>query len=104
MASTVTREDSAPVTGTEGARPGISTRPAEPPDAPVVEEPLPSGLLADLDDASLVLSPDFIGSDRRAQGLWGRLRRATFSQRRSLLRLEGLVAALVVIVVVASVV
>jgi hypothetical protein len=104
MASTVTREDSAPVTGTEAARPGISTRPPGPRDAPVVEEPLPSELLADLDDESLVLSTDYIGSDRRARGLWGRLKRATFAQRRSLLRLEGLVAALVVIVVVASVV
>ena len=103
MASIVTGEDSAPVTGTPGARAGISTRPPSPTDAPAVEEALPPELLADLDDASLVLSPDYIGSDRRARGLWGRLGRASFSQRRSLLRLEGLVLALVVIVVVASV-
>ena len=104
MASTVTREDSAPVPGTDGARPEILTRPPHPAEAPVIEEALPSELLADLNDESLVLSPDYIGSDRRAGDLWGRLKRATFSQRRSLLRLEGLVAALVVIVVVASVV
>jgi hypothetical protein len=103
MASIVTGEDSALVTGTEGARPGTSTRTPNLTDAPTTEEALPPDLLADLDDASLVLSPDYIGSDRRAQGLRGRLSRATFFQRRSLLRLEGLVLALVVIVVVASV-
>jgi len=103
MASIVTQEDSAPVRGTGPARPGTPTRPAEPVEAPATEEPLPSELLADLEDGSLVLSPDYIGSDRRARGLWRRLRRATFSQRRTLLRLEGLVVALVVIVVVASV-
>ena len=61
-------------------------------------EPL-SDLLADLDDPSLVLSEGYIGADRRSGGLWARLRRVSFPSRRSLLRLEAVVVALVVVVV-----
>ena len=82
-----------------------------PSDGPVIEEAppslteeaLPPELLADLEDANLVLSPGYIGSDRRGQGLRARVLRATFAQRRSLLRLELLVVALVAVLVVASV-
>ncbi|HEV3130998.1 MAG TPA: hypothetical protein VGY51_03475 [Acidimicrobiales bacterium] len=83
-----------------------------PSDGPVIEEAppslteeaLPPELLADLEDANLVLSPGYIGSDRRGQGLRARVLRATFAQRRSLLRLELLVVAVVAVLVVASVV
>jgi hypothetical protein len=69
----------------------------------LVEHPLPSGLLADLDDPDLVLSADYIGTDRRERSRWARIRRATFSQRRALLRLEVLVVAVVAMVIVASI-
>jgi hypothetical protein len=71
--------------------------------ASATEEALPPGILADLDDASLVLSPGYIGSDRRGKGLRARVLRATFAQRRSLLRLELLVLAVVAVLVVVSV-
>jgi hypothetical protein len=67
-----------------------------------LEHPLPSGLLADLDDPDLVLSADYIGTDRRQRDRWARIRRATFTQRRSLLRLE-VVVAVVAVVIVASI-
>jgi len=67
------------------------------------ETPSPE-LLADLHDPELVLSPDYIGTDRRAGGLAARVRRATFEQRRSVLRLEVMVLALVAVVVVTSIV
>jgi hypothetical protein len=69
----------------------------------LTEEALPPELLADLEDANLVLSPGYIGSDRRGKGLRARVLRATFAQRRSLLRLELLVVAVVAVLVVASV-
>lgn len=47
--------------------------------------------LADLDDPRRVLSEGYIGVDRRRPGLPAALARATFSQRRSLLRLEFLI-------------
>jgi hypothetical protein len=67
------------------------------------EEALNPELLADLEDADLVLSPGYIGSDRRGKGLRARVLRATFAQRRSLLRLELLVVAVVAVLVVMSV-
>ncbi len=67
------------------------------------EEALPLELLADLEDANLVLSPGYIGSDRRGKGLRARVLRATFAQRRSLLRLELLIVAVVAVLVVVSV-
>ncbi len=114
MASIVTEEASAPAAGTDLPRPSawadmppLTPRPvptalAGSPTAPAVEEALPSGILADLDDSSLVLSDGYVGPDRRTDGLWAGLRRATFAQRRSLLRLEGVVLALVAVVVAAS--
>jgi hypothetical protein len=69
----------------------------------LTEEALPPELLADLEDANLVLSPGYIGSDRRGKGLRARVLRATFAQRRSLLRLELVVVAVVAVLVVASV-
>ncbi len=125
MASIVTGEPSAPTAGTDRSRPGagVDTPPLPPPSTlpwltslpslpalstaptavPSIDESLPSGILADLDDPSLVLSDGYVGPDRRTDGLWAGLRRATFAQRRSLLRLEGAVLALVVVVVAASV-
>jgi hypothetical protein len=75
-----------------------------PVDTPLVDHPLPGELLADLEDPDLVLTPGYIGSERRDRGRWARLRRATFNQRRSLLRLELVVVAVVAVLVVASVV
>ena len=72
-------------------------------DDQLIEQPLPSGLLADLDDPDLVLSADYIGTDRRERDRWARIRRATFTQRRSLLRLEVVVVAVVAVVIVASI-
>jgi hypothetical protein len=69
----------------------------------LTEEALPPELLADLEDANLVLSPGYIGADRRGKGVRARVLRATFAQRRSLLRLELLVVAVVSVLVVASV-
>jgi hypothetical protein len=70
----------------------------------LIEHPLPGELLADLDDPDLVLTPGYIGTERRDRGRWARVRRATFTQRRSLLRLELAVVAVVAVLVVASVV
>jgi hypothetical protein len=103
MAPNVTEENSAPAVGTEPALFHAWSDPTPVPGAPVTEPTLPSEILADLDDPSLVLSDGYIGSDRRTVGLWAGLRRATFSQRRSLLRLEGVVLVLAVVVVAASV-
>jgi hypothetical protein len=63
------------------AAPGVDT-----------EGPLAPELLADLDDPRLVLSEGYVGTDRRGTGFVARLLRATFTQRRSLLRLEIMVA------------
>ena len=102
MASIVTEETSAPGTLPDAARPQAWPDAVPVPGATVPETALPPELLTDLDDPSLVLSDAYIGPDRRTDGRWAGLRRATFSQRRSLLRLEGAAAALVAIVVVAS--
>ena len=66
-------------------------------------EPLSPELLTDLDHPRLVLSEGYVGPDRRGSGTWARLLRATFSQRRSMLRLELLVVAAVVALAAASV-
>jgi hypothetical protein len=75
-----------------------SLSPSDVPEASVVPE-APAEDLSDLHDANLVLSSAYIGTDRRARTRLARLRRATFSQRRSLLRLEGVIAAAAVLVV-----
>jgi hypothetical protein len=75
-----------------------SPSPSDVPEAPAVAE-APAEDLSDLHDANVVLSSDYIGTDRRARTRLGRLRRATFSQRRSLLRVEGVIAAAAVLVV-----
>jgi hypothetical protein len=61
----------------------------------VAEEALSSAFTAEINDPSLVLSPGYIGPDRRATGLRALLARSTFKQRRSLLSLEFLVVAVV---------
>jgi hypothetical protein len=66
--------------------------------------PLPASLLADLDHPDLVLSDGYVGPDRRGSGRLARLRRATFGQRRSMLRVELVVVAVVAVLVAASVV
>ncbi len=99
MASIVTEDASAPAVAADVTRPDGWLIAAAVPEVAVPEtEPL-SDLLADLDDPSLVLSEGYIGADRRSGGLWARLRRVTFPSRRSLLRLEAVVVALVVVVV-----
>ncbi len=55
-----------------------------------------------LDDPGLVLSPGYVGPDRRAAGLRNRVLRATFKQRRSVLSLEFVVVAVAVIVCLAT--
>jgi hypothetical protein len=66
--------------------------------------PADAGLLADLDEPNLVFSEGYVGPERRGAGLVARLRRATFAQRRSMLRLEMLVAAAAVLLVIATLV
>ena len=61
------------------------------------EAALQSAFRDELDDPGLVLSPQYIGSDRRRTGLGARLIRATFGTRRSLLRFEVLVVAVAVV-------
>ncbi len=57
-----------------------------------LDAPLDPALVADLHAPNLVVSEDYVGSDRRAPGLVARLLRTTFPQRRSLLRLEIVIA------------
>ena len=68
------------------------------------DEALRSAFQAQLDDPALVLSPDYIGADRRRRGLRARVARATFRPRRSLLRMEVLVVAVVAVMVAAALV
>ena len=115
MASIVSEETSAPGTGTvpsrlslpDGLAPG-AWGPAAPVAAPVpslVTDLAPDAAdLADLDDPTLVLSDGYVGPDRRGRGPWATVRRVTFAQRRSLLRLEAVVALLAVVAVVALIV
>jgi hypothetical protein len=70
---------------------------------PGTDEALHSAFQDELDDPGLVLSPGYIGPDRRTSGLRARLSRATFRQRRSVLSLEFVVVAVVVTLVIASV-
>jgi hypothetical protein len=103
MESTFTDRELAPTVGTRPAVGWDSPVGQEvPADDRLIEHPLPDELLADLDDPDLVLSPGYIGTDRRDRRRWARVRRATFSPRRSLLRLELAVVAVVAVVVVAS--
>ncbi len=89
---------------------GVETAPA-PPEGPgsdvgtPAEEDLaviPPELLADLEAPRLVLSDGYVGPDRRRRGPLARLARATFTPRRSVLRLELLVATAIVGVVAAT--
>ncbi len=65
-------------------------------------EPLPPELVADLDAPDLVLTDGYVGRERRRSGRWARLGRATFPSRRSALRVELLVVALVVAIVMVA--
>ncbi|MGD0394174.1 MAG: hypothetical protein ABSC41_16215 [Acidimicrobiales bacterium] len=67
------------------------------------DEALRSAFRHELDDPGLVLSTGYVGPDRRASGLLARLYRATFGARRSLLKLEMAVVAVVAALVAASV-
>ncbi len=69
---------------------------------PAAEEELHSAFRTELEDPELVVAPGYIGHDRRAPGWRGRLGRATFHQRRSLLSLEFVVAGVVLLVVVVT--
>jgi hypothetical protein len=69
-----------------------------------MDDPLPASLLSDLDHPNLVLSDGYVGPDRRGSGRLARLRRATFGQRRSMLRVEMVVVVVVAVLVAASVV
>lgn len=69
----------------------------------LLDAPLATELLADLDHPDLVLSEGYVGPERRASGRLARLRRVTFSQRRSLLTLEFAVMVVVAVVVAAVV-
>jgi hypothetical protein len=73
------------------------------PGLPETEEALQAAFRDELNDSQLVLSPQYIGSDRRASGFRAWVHRATFGARRSLLRLELVVVAVVVVVATASV-
>jgi hypothetical protein len=66
------------------------------------DDAIRSAFRDELDDPGLVLSPGYIGPDRRTPGLRARIARATFRQRHSLFSLEFAVAAVVVTLVVAS--
>ena len=70
---------------------------------PGAVEALSSAFTAEINDPSLVLSPGYIGPDRRATGLRAWLARATFKQRRSLLSLEFLVVAVVAALAAATI-
>lgn len=83
------------------ATPSPPTAPVRPEAAPELVEPVATDLLADLEHPDLVLSDGYVGPERRAAGPLARLRRATFSQRRSLLTLEFAVVATVAVVVTA---
>jgi len=104
MASIMTEGTSAPVADT--GPPGPRAWPGAPvvPGMPDIDEALPSDFLDDLNAPSLVLSDGYLGPDRRTDGRWAELRRATFSPRRTALRLEALVVALAVVVVLGSLV
>jgi hypothetical protein len=65
-----------------------------------VDDLVDPGLLADLEDPNLVLSDDYVGSDRRATGPRAWLRRTTFVPRRSILRVELVVASALAVAVV----
>ncbi len=70
----------------------------------VFEELLAGELLEDLDEPNLVLSEGYIGRDRRGSGIGARLYRVVFGHRRSLLRLELVLAVAVAVIVAAALV
>ncbi len=76
---------------------------AEPDEFALLDGVAQAGLLADLDQPGLVLSAGYIGADRRTAGLRARVHRATFGQRRALVRLEFVVVAVVVVLMAASI-
>ena len=70
---------------------------------PATKRPFGPHSATELDDPGLVLSTGYIGPDRRASGPLARLYRATFGARRSLLKLEVAVVAVVAGLVAASI-
>jgi hypothetical protein len=99
MDATLTDEPGATALEDRSVSPGVA-----PVEAAPALDPASADLLADLDHPRLVLSDGYVGPDRRGPGPVARLRRATFEQRRSLLRLELLIVATVVAVVIAALV
>jgi hypothetical protein len=67
------------------------------------DEQLSSAFMAQMDDPGLVLSPGYIGSDRRATGWRAKLARVTYRQRRSILSLEFVVVAVVAVALITAV-
>jgi hypothetical protein len=67
------------------------------------EEALSSAFRHELDEPGLVLSDRYIGPDRRASGPLARLYRTTFGARRSLLKLEIAVVAIVAVLLTATI-
>ena len=105
MESVLTGKPSAPAVAGPGGAPSLPVG-AEGAETELAgsDEAAGSAFLADLDDPGLVISEGYIGAERRATGLRARLNRATFGQRRSLLRLDLLVVAAVVVLAAASLV
>jgi hypothetical protein len=102
MDSTLRGNGSAPVV--DSTRPTLDALlfDGDPRDVPEADGPLQSAFRHELDTPGLVLSPGYIGPDRRATGPRARLARATFGSRRSVLRFEILVVGVVVVLVTAS--
>jgi hypothetical protein len=98
MAATLTGDEGAAVTDDIGRSVSVVAEAGLEEDSGLVEALSPE-LLSDLDHPRLVLSDAYLGPDRRGAGLWAALRRATFSQRRSVLRLELVVVAVVTVAV-----
>ena len=103
MDSTLTEGDSSVAVEQPTASSWDLLRESADPGRTRTEAALQSAFRDELDDPGLVLSPQYIGSDRRRTGLGARLIRATFGTRRSLLRFEVLVVAVVAMVATASV-
>ncbi len=103
MDSTLTEGDSSVAVEQPTASSWDLLRESADPGRTRTEAALQSAFRDELDDPRLVLSPQYIGSDRRRTGLGARLIRATFGTRRSLLRFEVLVVAVVAMVTTASV-
>ena len=99
-------DDTRPASGS-GAVVTLPQRPLVEPGSiqgdPAADEQLQAAFRTELEDPELVVSPGYIGHDRRAPGWRARLARTTFHQRRSLLSLEFVVAAVVVLLIVVTV-